>query len=137
MLKSAREQAGSPGTTASTQSPPTLDDLDDTGHSCCNHVAVPGSGPRPSRSASSNYTVVIATFNSCWVEAQIPGTVNPLINRTLTAGPDGQHPGDGGQLNVELGVSGGRHHGSGRRQTVTGWSLRPDAVPFRGHFTDN
>ncbi len=96
-----------------------------------------GIGSATVKVGASDYDVVIATTNSCWVEAQTPGSVNPLINRTLTPGQTVTIPVTGGQVTVELGALAAGLTVEIGGKTVTGWSLRPNAVPFVATFTNN
>jgi cytoskeletal protein RodZ len=79
---------------------------------------------------ASDYTVFIQTFGTVWVRAQTPLNVNPVLNRTLTPGQTASIPVSGGQLSVELGSISAEVKIEVGGQTVQGWSLRPDAVPF-------
>jgi hypothetical protein len=96
-----------------------------------------GIGSATVKVGTSVYDVVVATTNSCWVEAQTPGSVNPLINRTLTAGQTVTIPVTGGQVSVELGALAARLTVEIGGKTVAAWSLRPNAVPFVATFTNS
>ena len=137
VLKDSPKRAGSTGTTASTQSPPSSNAGSTEPASSAVVTSRSGIGMASVKVSSSNYTVVIVTTNSCWVEAQVPGSVNPLINRTLTAGQTVSIPVTGGQLNVELGALAAGISVQIGGTTVPGWTLRPDAVPFVATFTGN
>ena len=137
VLKNTPVQAGTPGTTASTQSPPSSDTSSTQPAAPVVTTSRIGIGTATVKVSQSNYTVVIATFNSCWVEAQVPGSVNPVINRTLEPGQTVSIPVTGGQLNVELGALAAGISVQIDGKTVPGWILRPDAVPFVATFTNS
>jgi hypothetical protein len=82
-----------------------------------------------------DYTVVVATSNLCWVDVWTPGSVNSLVNRTLTAGQTVSIPITGGQVSVKLGALAAGISVKIDGETVPGWTLRPNAVPFVATFT--
>jgi Helix-turn-helix domain len=87
---------------------------------------------------TSDYSIVISTFGDCWIEAQTPLNVNPVINRTLLAGQSASIPVSGGQqISVELGSLSAEIKVQVGGQTVQGWSLKPDAVPYFATFTSS
>ena len=86
---------------------------------------------------ASNYSIFVATFGSCWVEAQTPLGANPLINRTLQPGQTATIPVSGGQVTLQLGSLSALIKIQVGGQTVAGWSLRPNAVPFYVNFTSS
>ena len=85
--------------------------------------------------AASNYTIVVTASNACWVDAHDQTSVNPLVNRTLEAGQTVSIPVTGGQMTVELGAAAGTLFVEVGGQRVSGWSLKPNAVPFVTTFT--
>jgi cytoskeletal protein RodZ len=85
---------------------------------------------------TADYSIVISTFGACWIEAQTPLNVNPVINRTLLGGQSATIPVSGGQqISLELGSLSAEIKVQVGGQTVLGWSLKPDAVPFFATFT--
>jgi hypothetical protein len=84
---------------------------------------------------ASAYSIVVSTFNWCWVEAQNPLNANPLLNQTLQPGQTAQIHVDGGTVRLELGSLAALIKIEIDGQVVTTWSLRPDAVPFWATFT--
>ncbi|MGO9343654.1 MAG: helix-turn-helix domain-containing protein [Acidimicrobiales bacterium] len=96
-----------------------------------------GIGTATVKVGASVYDVVVETTNSCWVEAETPGSVNPLIDRTLSAGQTVTIPVTGGQVSVELGSLAAGFTVQIGGKTVPGWTLRPDGVPFVATFTNN
>lgn len=87
--------------------------------------------------AASSYSIVVSTFNFCWVEAQTPLNANPLIDKTLQPGQTANIPVTGGPVNLELGSLAALIKVEVDGQIVTGWSLRPNAVPFQVNFTSS
>jgi hypothetical protein len=87
---------------------------------------------------SPDYTIVITTFGACWIEAQTPLNVNPIINRTLLGGQSASIPVIGGvQVSVELGSLAAEIKVQVGGQTVQGWSLKPNGVPYSVTFTSS
>jgi hypothetical protein len=87
---------------------------------------------------SPDYSIVISTFGACWIEAQTPLNVNPVINRTLLAGQSASIPVTGGrQISVELGSLAAEITIQVGGQTVQGWSVKPNAVPYSVTFTSS
>jgi Helix-turn-helix domain len=89
-----------------------------------------GNGNVSVKVPASIYTVVIDTTGACWIQAQTPLNVNPVFNRTLLAGQTASIPVNGGQLSVELGSLAAQITIQVGGQTLQGWSLKPDAVPY-------
>jgi cytoskeleton protein RodZ len=86
---------------------------------------------------ASSYSIVVSTFNYCWVEAQTPLNANPLIDKTLQPGQTASIPVTGDPVTLELGSLAALIKVEVNGQVVTGWSLRPNAVPFQVDFTSS
>ena len=87
---------------------------------------------------ASSYSIVVSTFNYCWVYALTPLSANPLLNRTLQPGQTASIRVTGGSpVTVKLGALAAQIKVQVGGQTVTGWSLHPDAVPFFVNFTSS
>ncbi len=96
-----------------------------------------GVGTSDVKVGASSYSIVVSTFNFCWVEAQTPLNANPLIDRTLQPGQTATIPVTGGPVTLELGSLAAMIKVQVNGQIVTGWSLRPDAVPIQVNFTSS
>jgi cytoskeletal protein RodZ len=77
-----------------------------------------------------DYTIQISTFGACWIQAQTPLSVNPLLNRTLSAGQSVSIPVTGVQISIEFGSLSAQIKVEVGGKPVQGWSLKPDAVPY-------
>jgi Helix-turn-helix domain len=137
VLKGAPAQAARSGSNNRRSSPPTTHPKPSKPVPALVTTSHTGIGTATVKVASSNYTVVVAALNSCWVEAQTPGTINPIFDRTLTAGQTVSIPVTGGQVTVELGAQAAGISVKIAGTPVPGWSLHPDAVPFFATFTNN
>jgi cytoskeletal protein RodZ len=116
-------QSGAPTSTTAPTTPPTIPATNVTTTKTAIGTATVTVG-------ASTYTVFIQTFGTVWVRAQTPLNVNPVLNRTLAPGQSASIPVTGGQLSVELGSISAEVKIEVGGQTVQGWSLRPDAVPY-------
>jgi cytoskeletal protein RodZ len=94
-----------------------------------------GIGTANVKVGAPDYTVVVTTSNLCWVDAWTPGSVNSLVNRTLTAGQTVSIPITGGQVSVKLGALAAGITVEIGGNTVSGWTLHPNAVPFVATFS--
>ncbi len=137
VLKSNPQQATPP--TSSSPSQTTRPTSPGTTHPIASLVTTSriATGTAAVKVGVSHYTVVVGAFNSCWVEARTPGSVNPIINQTLTPGQIVRIPVTGGQLSLELGAAAAGISVEIGGIAVPGWSLRPNTVPFIANFTDN
>jgi hypothetical protein len=86
---------------------------------------------------AANYSVVVSTFNWCWVKASTSLSANPLLNQTLQPGQTASIPVSGTPVTLELGSLAALIKVKIGGQTVATWSLRPNAVPFQVNFTSS
>ena len=97
-----------------------------------------GVGTATVKVAASNYSIVVSTFNFCWVEAQTPLNANPLIDQTLQPGQTASIPVTGGPVDRGAGIVGRADKSRGRRSDrVQAGRSRPNAVPFQVNFTSS
>jgi Helix-turn-helix domain len=89
--------------------------------------------------AASTYTVVVTTSDLCWVKASTPLDVNPIVDKTLTAGQSVsvKMTSTVTQLTFELGSVAADFTVQIAGRTVRGWSLHPDSFPFYATFSSN
>lgn len=87
--------------------------------------------------STPNYSIFIATSGSCWVEARTALGANPLLNKTLLAGQTATIPVSGSPVALQFGSLSALIKVQVGGQTVAGWSLKPDAVPFYINFTSS
>ena len=123
----------SPGT--HNQSPPTSKTTTTKPSASLVTTSQIGIGTASVKVGAPDYTVVVATSNLCWVDVWTPGSVNSLVNRTLTAGQTVSIPITGGPVSVKLGALAAGISVKIDGKTVSGWTLRPNAVPFVATFT--
>jgi hypothetical protein len=86
---------------------------------------------------ASNYSVVVSTFNWCWVKASTSLSANPLLNQTLQPGQTASIPVSGTPVTLELGSLAALITVKIGGRTVAAWSLKPNAVPFQVNFTSS
>jgi hypothetical protein len=117
-------------TTSSTPTTPTTAPTDEVS-------ATPtGPGAVNVKVAASDYTIVVSTFGACWIEAQTALSVNPILNRTLQGGQSASIPVTGGQgILVKLGSLAAEVQIQVGGQTLQGWLLKPNAVPYAMTFS--
>lgn len=96
-----------------------------------------GVGTTDVKVGASSYSIVVSTFSYCWVEALNPLNANPLIDRTLQPGQTASIPVTGGSVTLELGSLAADIKVQVNGETVPGWSLKPNAVPFQVNFTSS
>lgn len=86
---------------------------------------------------ASSYSIVVSTFGKCWVLAQTPLNANALLDKTLLPGQTATIRVTGGPVTLELGSLDANIKVQVGDQTVAGWFLRPNAVPFFVNFTSS
>ena len=128
VLKTTPKQASSAGSNNHTTSPPASRPTQTSNVATVKTTKL-GIGTATVTVDATNYTVVVGTFNSCWVEAQVPGSVNPLLNRTLSPGQSVSIPVTGGQLSLELGALAAEISVQIDGKTVPRWTLNPTQSP--------
>jgi len=87
--------------------------------------------------AASTYTIVVSASDTCWVGASTPLDVNPIVDKTLLAGQSVSIKATTTQLTFEVGSLAANFTVQIDGKTVSGWSLRPDSVPFYATFSSD
>jgi hypothetical protein len=84
---------------------------------------------------ATNFSVVVAAFQPCWVSGSTPQSFAPIFNSTLQGGQTTTLAAGGGQLTVQLGASQVAVAVKIANKLVPGWLFRPSSAPYTLNFS--
>ena len=84
---------------------------------------------------ASQYAVVVAAWQPCWVQAETPLSFTPSFNQTLATGQSHTFDSGDGQLTLHLGASFVTIEVEVGNKVVPGWVFKPSSAPFVINFT--
>ncbi len=80
--------------------------------------------------STATFSVEVAAFAPCWVQAESPASSSPLFSGTMGSGTSRTFAASSGQLTVQVGASSVLMTVKANGRLVRGWFFRPSIAPY-------